>query len=118
MKAGGRFRFGITRRERPTCAGISDCRPFAKNAKERGTHWRVAHLSFLSWTQPTTEGAPSLRFLQGWEPRTHPSEGCVRGTHPFAQNAKGWGTPSRYAARGIVKGGPPALLCSVVGSRR
>src|SRR6185312_11661738 len=57
----------------------------------RRTHirgWRGPTLSVVRAT--TNEGAPSLRSLQGWVPRTHDLEVC--GPHPFAQTAKGWGT--------------------------
>jgi hypothetical protein len=58
----------------------------------------VAHLSFLDAT--TTEVAPLLRSLQGWERRTHASEGWK-----FAL-ASVIGHPRGYAARGILNGGP------------
>ena len=59
-------------------------------------------------------GAPSLRFLQGWD-STDPAYraffllGCeeVERPHPFAQNAKGWGTLRFWGCRNT--GQPPCL---------
>jgi hypothetical protein len=72
---------------------------------------RVARLCFLDTTP--TEGAPSLRSLQGWELRTHASDGLeVRvGTHPFAKNAKGWGSlADTLHAESSRVGHPPLRL--------
>ena len=70
------------------------------------------HLSFFEFT--TTEGAPSLRSLQGWEPRSCIGLGFVRNwvrtAHPFARTkgAKGWGTHNRDRVRKTnATGGAP-----------
>jgi hypothetical protein len=49
-----------------------------------------------------------LRSLQGWGDRTNGSwdlNGEVRGTHPFAKSAKGWGTLITQGAGQIKKVG-------------
>ena len=69
MRAGRRFRFRIGRRSCAT-AGVRGTRPFAKCAKERGTHCvgdgsKVKSLGHPAVCTISNEGAPSLRFLQG-----------------------------------------------------
>src|SRR5437763_240937 len=62
MRAGRRFRFGIGRRSF-AAAGVRGTRPFAKNAKERGTHCGGDVSEFKGWaTRPVSLGEVDQPF--------------------------------------------------------
>jgi hypothetical protein len=61
MRAGERFRFGIGWRSF-AAAGVRGTRPFAKNAKERGTHFVAGAGEIKAWaTRHRSDDRPSIK---------------------------------------------------------
>jgi hypothetical protein len=107
MRDGPRFHFGIGRRSFAV-AGVRGSRPFAKNAKERGTHCLADALEVKIWA--TRPGAREMRvdkrFRFGIGRRSFTA---ALSYPPLRKKREGTGHPRPIAdAYEIPKPGPPA----------